>query len=149
MSKPVLFIDGEAGTTGLEIRKRLEGRSDVEIISIVQEKRKDAAERKRLLNACDIAVLCLPDDAALEAVGMIDNPRVRVLDASTAYRTAPGWVYGFPEMTERQADAIRNASRVSNPGCYPTGAVALLRPLTDAGILSRVHSVVINAVSGY
>jgi N-acetyl-gamma-glutamyl-phosphate reductase len=149
MNKPVLFIDGEAGTTGLEIRKRLETRGDIELVSIAADKRKDAAERKRLLNSCDVAILCLPDDAAREALGMVDNPKVRVLDASTAYRTEEGWAYGFPELTPQQEDVIRAAKRVSNPGCYPTGALALLRPLTDAGILSRSHTVIINAVSGY
>lgn len=149
MTKPVLFIDGEAGTTGLEIRKRLMPRKDIELVSIAAEKRKDPAERKRLLNLCDIAVLCLPDDAAREAVGLIDNPRTRVLDASTAYRTAEGWIYGFPELTQQQEGLIRAAKRVSNPGCYPTGALALIRPLVDAGILPRSHNVVVNAVSGY
>lgn len=149
MSKPTIYIDGEAGTTGLEIRKRLEGRTDVKIISIDAEKRKDAAERKRLLNGCDLAILCLPDDAAREAVGLIDNPNVRVLDASTAYRTAPGWVYGFPEMTAQQTEIIRAAKRVSNPGCYPTGTVALIRPLVDAGIVPADYGLTVNAVSGY
>lgn len=149
MTKPVIFIDGEAGTTGLEIRKRLELRSDVTIASIAPEKRKDAAERKKMLNGCDVAVLCLPDDAAKEAVAMIENPAVRVLDASTAFRTAPGWVYGFPELTREQETLIRAAKRVANPGCYPTGALAMIRPLVDGGLLRSDHAVIINAVSGY
>jgi N-acetyl-gamma-glutamyl-phosphate reductase len=149
MTKPIIFIDGEAGTTGLEIRKRLETRADIELISIAADKRKDAVERKRLLNACDVAVLCLPDDAAREAVSLIDNPRTRVLDASTAYRTAEDWTYGFPELTPQQEEHIRAAKRVSNPGCYPTGALALIRPLVDAEILPPSHNVIINAVSGY
>ena len=149
MTKPLIFIDGEAGTTGLEIRKRLEGRKDIEIISIAADKRKDAAERQRLLNACDLAVLCLPDDASREAVGMITNPNVKVLDASTAYRTAEGWAYGFPELTRQQSEAIRKATRVSNPGCYPTGAVGMLRPLIDAGLVPRIYPLTINAISGY
>lgn len=149
MSKPVIFIDGEAGTTGLEIRKRLDGRTDIELVSIVAEKRKDAAERKRLLNVCDVAILCLPDDAAREAVSLIDNPKTRVLDASSAHRVADGWIYGFPELTAQQESLIRTAKRVSNPGCYPTGALALIRPLVDAGILPSIHNVIINAVSGY
>jgi N-acetyl-gamma-glutamyl-phosphate reductase len=149
MTKPAIFIDGEAGTTGLEIRKRLENRADIELVSIAHNKRKDADARKRLLNACDIAILCLPDDAAREAAAMIDNPHVRVLDASTAFRTAEGWTYGFPEMTPQQEELIRASKRVSNPGCYPTGAVALIRPLVDAEILPRSHGVTVNAVSGY
>ncbi|MDE1900345.1 MAG: N-acetyl-gamma-glutamyl-phosphate reductase [Alphaproteobacteria bacterium] len=149
MAKPTIYIDGEAGTTGLEIRKRLETRRDVDIISIDATKRKDAGERKKCLNACDLAILCLPDDAAREAVGLIDNPQTRVLDASTAFRTAPDWVYGFAELTPGQADEIRAAKRVSNPGCYPTGAVALLRPLVDAGIIPADYGVTINAISGY
>jgi N-acetyl-gamma-glutamyl-phosphate reductase len=149
MKKPQIFIDGEAGTTGLEIRKRLDLRTDIEILSIANDKRKDTTERQRLLNACDLAILCLPDDAAREAVSLITNPVVKVLDASTAYRTVKDWTYGFPELTKEQAAFIRNAKRVSNPGCYPTGAVALLRPLVDAGILSSDYSITINAVSGY
>lgn len=149
MVKPSIFIDGEAGTTGLEIRKRLEARSDVKIISISPDKRKDVAERKKLLNGCDIAVLCLPDDAAKEAVSLIDNPCTRVLDASTAFRTDPDWVYGFPELAPQQEEYIRTAKRVSNPGCYPTGALALIRPLVDAEILLPSRNVIVNAVSGY
>lgn len=149
MTIPTIFIDGEAGTTGLEIRKRLEGRTDIEIISIAADKRKDAAERQRLLNACDLAILCLPDDAAREAVSLITNPHTKVLDASTAFRTTQGWTYGFPELTKTQTEQIRTAKRVSNPGCYPTGAVGLLRPLIDAGLLPRDASITINAISGY
>ncbi len=144
-----IFIDGEAGTTGLEIRKRLDGRAGFELLSIAADKRKDPAERKRLLNACDVAVLCLPDEAAREAVALIDNPRVKVLDASTAHRVAEGWAYGFPEMARGQREAIRAAQRVSNPGCFATGAIAMIRPLVDAGILPPDAPVTINAVSGY
>jgi N-acetyl-gamma-glutamyl-phosphate reductase len=148
-TKPTLFIDGEAGTTGLEIRRRLEGRVDVEIISIAPDKRKDADARKTLLNQCDLAILCLPDDAAQEAVSLIANPKTKILDASTAFRVAEGWTYGFPELTRMQEEKIRSAKRVSNPGCYPTGALALLRPLVDAELLPRDHGITINAVSGY
>ncbi len=149
MAKPQVFIDGESGTTGLEIRKRLESRSDIDILSIAPEKRKDQAERKKLLNGCDLAILCLPDEAAREAVSLIDNADVRVIDASTAHRTAPGWVYGFPEMTKNQAEKIRKAKRVANPGCYPTGAIGLIRPLVDAGIVPSSYGITVTAMSGY
>ncbi|MDX2028876.1 MAG: N-acetyl-gamma-glutamyl-phosphate reductase [Alphaproteobacteria bacterium] len=146
---PVIYIDGEAGTTGLEIRRRLHGRAIIKLVSIEPERRKDINERKRLLNECDLAILCLPDDAAREAVSLITNPKVKVIDASTAHRVAEGWTYGFPELTPEQEDQIRNAKRVSNPGCYPTGALALIRPLIDAEILPPDHGITINAVSGY
>jgi N-acetyl-gamma-glutamyl-phosphate reductase len=149
MSKPVVFIDGEAGTTGLEIRKRLEGRGDIQIASIAPDKRKDAGERKRLLNEADLAILCLPDDAAKEAVTLVTNPKTKILDASSAHRITEGWAYGFPELLPEQEGLIRAAKRVSNPGCYPTGACAILRPLADAGILPRATGVWINAISGY
>jgi N-acetyl-gamma-glutamyl-phosphate reductase len=149
MTRPTVFIDGEAGTTGLQIQARLRGRSDIELVSIDPAKRKDADERKRLLNAVDLTILCLPDDAAREAVSLIDNPKTRVIDASTAHRVNPDWAYGFPEMTKDQAARIAGSTRVSNPGCYPTGAVALIRPLVDSGILASGHPVVVNAISGY
>ncbi|HIJ38872.1 MAG TPA: N-acetyl-gamma-glutamyl-phosphate reductase, partial [Rhodospirillaceae bacterium] len=132
--RPRVFIDGEAGTTGLEIRGRLQGRDEIELVSIDPARRKDDGERRRLLNDVDLAILCLPDEAARSAVALIENPAVRVLDASTAHRVAPGWVYGFPELTAAQADLIAGAKRVSNPGCYPTGALALLRPLVEQGL---------------
>ena len=146
---PTIYIDGEAGTTGLEIRKRLEGRTDIQIVSIDPAKRKDVAERARLLNECDISILCLPDDAAREAASLTTNPGARLIDASTAHRVAPDWVYGFPELTRDQAERIRHAKRVSNPGCYPTGTLALLHPLVDKGIIAADQHIVINAISGY
>ena len=144
-----VFIDGEAGTTGLQIRDRLAGRSDVALLHLDDAVRKDAAARKEALNACDLAVLCLPDDAAREAVALIDNNKVKVIDASTAHRVADGWVYGFPELDADQGARIAAAGRVSNPGCYPTGAVALLHPLIVSGIIPADFPISINAVSGY
>jgi N-acetyl-gamma-glutamyl-phosphate reductase len=144
-----VFIDGEAGTTGLQIRERLEGRRDIDLISIDPEKRKDAAERKRLLNAADAVILCLPDDAAREAVSLIENGAVKVIDASTAYRIAPDWAYGFAEMAKGQRAKIAASKRISNPGCYPTGFIGLVRPLIEAGLVPREWPLSVNAGSGY
>ena len=143
-----LFIDGEAGTTGLEIRERLEARADLELI-LLGDRRRDPAARREALNAADAVILCLPDDAAIEAVGLIDNTTTRVIDASTAFRVADGWTYGFAEMDEGQAAAIAGSTRVSNPGCYPTGFIGLMRPLVKAGIVPADRFVTVNAVSGY
>ncbi|WP_369059582.1 N-acetyl-gamma-glutamyl-phosphate reductase [Caulobacter sp. 73W] len=146
---PKVFIDGEAGTTGLQIRERLVGRTDIQLISIDPERRKDAAARAEMLNSADAVILCLPDDAAKEAVSLITNPEVKVIDASTAYRTAEGWAYGFAEMSKEQRKKIAASKRVSNPGCYPTGAIGLIRPLVCADILPAEYPISINAVSGY
>jgi N-acetyl-gamma-glutamyl-phosphate reductase len=128
-----VFIDGEAGTTGLQIRERLEKRRDIELVSITPEKRKDADERQKLLNSVDAVILCLPDDAAKEAVALIESTKVKVIDASTAHRTAPDWAYGFAEMSKDQRGKIAAFKRISNPGCYPTGFIALVRPLVEGG----------------
>jgi N-acetyl-gamma-glutamyl-phosphate reductase len=144
-----VFIDGEAGTTGLQIRARLQDRRDLELVSIDPARRKDAGARAEMLNGADLVILCLPDDAAREAVRLIENKRVKVIDASTAHRVAPGWVFGFPESEPGQRAAIAAATRVSNPGCYPTGAIALLRPLVRARLVPADWPVTINAVSGY
>ena len=146
---PRVFIDGEAGTTGLQIRERLAGRRDLTLVSIDADKRKDSEERKRLLNSVDAVILCLPDDAAKEALALVENDAVKVIDASTAHRTAPGWTYGFPEMAKGQRAKIAASKRVSNPGCYPTGFVALVRPLVEAGVVPRDWLLSVNAISGY
>jgi N-acetyl-gamma-glutamyl-phosphate reductase len=144
-----IFIDGEAGTTGLQIRERLAGRRDLELISIAADRRKDADERRRLLNAADVAILCLPDDAAKESVALIENDRTRVIDASTAHRVADGWAYGFAEMDRAQGEAIASARRVANPGCWPQGAIATLRPLVEAGLVPAGFPITVNGISGY
>jgi N-acetyl-gamma-glutamyl-phosphate reductase len=143
-----IFIDGEAGTTGLEIRERLEARSDLELL-LLGDRRRDVEARREALNSADAVILCLPDDAAKEAVSMIENPAVRVIDASTAYRVDPDWTYGFAEMAPDQREKIANSTRVSNPGCYPTGFIGLVRPLVSAGIIPAGLPVTVNAVSGY
>ncbi len=144
-----VFIDGAAGTTGLEIRERLAGRAEFHVVALEGEARKDAAARAQALNDADFVILCLPDDAAREAVELIRNPAVRVVDASSAHRVADGWTYGFPELEPVQAAAIAEAARVSNPGCYPTGFLALVRPLVRTGLIPHDWPISVNAVSGY
>ncbi len=144
-----VFIDGEVGTTGLQIRKRLERRADIELLHLPEHARKDPAARAEILNAADLAVLCLPDDAAREAAAMAENPRARLIDASTAHRTDPDWVYGLPEFDSGQSKRIAAAKRVTNPGCYALASVALLHPVIAAGLVPAETAISINAVSGY
>ena len=147
--KTKVYIDGQSGTTGLQIYDRIGAREDLELLRIAEEKRHDPEERKKYLNAADIVFLCLPDDGAREAVSMIDNPEVRVIDASTAHRTAEGWTYGFPEYSPEQRKAIAKSRRVANPGCHATGMISVTAPLVRMGILPKDYPVTCYSLTGY
>ena len=144
-----IFIDGEAGTTGLQIRERLINRKDIESIRLDDAQRKDIEARRDALNRADVAILCLPDDSAREAVSLVENDSTVIIDASSAHRVAPDWVYGFPEMLPSQSEKIAQAHKISNPGCYPQGCIAVLRPLIEAGLLNTDSHLVYHAISGY
>ena len=144
-----VFVDGQEGTTGLRIHEYLAQRADIEVLRIAPERRKDAAERARLLNAADVAFVCLPDDAAREAASLVTNPRTCLIDASTAHRTAPGWVFGLPELAPRQRELIRGSNRISNPGCHASAFILLLRPLVDAGIVAADAAISATSITGY
>jgi N-acetyl-gamma-glutamyl-phosphate reductase len=149
MNKHTVFVDGQEGTTGLRIHEYLAARADIEVLRIDPDKRKDAAERARLLNAADVAFLCLPDAAAREAVALVTNPATCVIDASTAHRVADGWTFGLPELAPGQRDALRRSKRIANPGCHSTGFIALLRPLVDAGLVPPSLPVSATSITGY
>lgn len=147
--KPTIYIDGQAGTTGLQIYQRLGARTDIALLSIDPDKRKDPAERKKLLNAADVVFLCLPDAAAKEAVALVENPTVRIIDASTAHRTHPDWTYGFPELSQGQRAAIVQTKRLANPGCHATGFISSVAPLVQHGILSPDDFIPCYSLTGY
>jgi N-acetyl-gamma-glutamyl-phosphate reductase len=144
-----VFVDGQEGTTGLRIHEYLAARKDVEVLRIDPDKRKDASERARLLNAADVAFLCLPDMAAKEAAALVANPRTCLIDASTAHRTQAGWAFGLPELAPSQRELIRNSKRISNPGCHASAFILLMRPLVDAGLVPAAHAVSASSISGY
>ena len=144
-----IFIDGKAGTTGLRIYERLSQRKDIEIILLSEEERKDTEARRKALNSCDIAFLCLPDDAARESVSMITNENVTVIDTSTAHRTLDGWCYGFPELSDDFAEKLKNAKRIAVPGCHASGFIALVKPLIDAGLLGKDALLTCHSITGY
>ena len=147
--KPTIYIDGQAGTTGLQIYQRLGERTDIELLSIAPDKRKDPGERKKLLNAADLVFLCLPDAAAVEAVSLVENPAVRIIDASTAHRTNPDWTYGFSELSPERKEAIRTTKRLANPGCHATGFISSVAPLVRHGVLAPSDFIPCYSLTGY
>lgn len=147
--KPKVFVDGSEGTTGLQIVQRLSGRQDITLLTLEGESRKDTEKRREMINRADLVILCLPDEAAREAVGLIENETTRVIDASTAHRTAPGWVYGFPELNKGQREAIRRARFVANPGCHAVGFISIVHPLVALGILPKDYPVACFSLTGY
>lgn len=144
-----VFIDGKEGTTGLKIFDRLEKRSDLEVLLIDEDKRKDSEERKKLINASDVTFFCLPDQAAVEAAALVESDKVKIIDASTAHRVNPAWVYGFPELSKQQREAVKASHRIANPGCYATGFISLMHPLVKGGIVPADYPVSCHAISGY
>jgi len=147
--KPIIFIDGREGTTGLQIYERLSAREDIALLHISDSKRKDVSERKKLINNADLVFLCLPDDAARESVSLIENDKTRVIDASTAHRTNAGWVYGFPELSNGQREKIAKAQRVANPGCHATGFITMVYPLIELGMMPRDYPLTCMSLTGY
>ncbi len=147
--KKKVYIDGQSGTTGLQIYERIGAREDLELLRIDEDKRHDTEERRKFLNSADIVFLCLPDAGAIEAVSLIDNPEVRVIDASTAHRTDPAWVYGFPELSKEQRQAIKDSKRIANPGCHATGMISITAPLVRMGILPKDYPVTCFSLTGY
>lgn len=144
-----VFIDGKEGTTGLKIFDRLEKRSDLEVLLIDEDKRKDVNERKKLINSSDVTFFCLPDQAAAEAAELVESDKVKIIDASTAHRVNPAWVYGFPELSKEQREKIKSSHRIANPGCYATGFISLMHPLVKGGIVPADYPVSCHAISGY
>ena len=142
MAPKKIFIDGKEGTTGLQIFDRLQGRTDIEIISLADEDRKDTEKRREALNSCDIAILCLPDEAAIQAVSLVENENVVIIDASTAHRTMDGWVYGLPELSEEQKEKIISSKRIANPGCHASGFISIVYPLVKCGLLDKNADIV-------
>ena len=147
--KPKIYIDGKDGTTGLQIYDRLAEREDIDLLLIDEQKRKDPVARQKLMNAADVVFLCLPDGAAREAVKLVVNPQTRIIDASTAHRTAPGWTYGFPELSEEQREKIRNSHRVANPGCHASGLIAAVCPLVTRGVMPADYPLTCFSLTGY